>query len=118
MKHKSIQYWETFLLPNGGFVKLIDEILLEEGDNPRDAFYEGKKTVRAFFHESLGQDKKAAAEIQTKEPDTPQSTEAKIIAQIYGCSDLKVLETFKKLAVTYPTVKAAYEQQEQKLKHP
>lgn len=117
MKHKSIQYWETFPCANGGWVKMVDEILLEEGDTPRDAFWEGRRTVQSTFYEMKGHDAKIAAE-KPKEPDTPQSTEAKIIAQIYGCSDMVVLKTFEKLSKTYPTVKAAYEQQEQKLKQP
>lgn len=118
MIHKSIQYWETFPTSNGGWVKMVDEILLEPGDTARDAFWEGRKQVQSTFYEMKGYDAKKATEIQTKEPDTPQSTEAKIIAQIYGCSDLTVLASFKLLANKYDAVKAAYEQQENKLKQP
>ena len=113
MQHNSDQYWETFPLPNGGWRKLVVETLLEPGDTVRDAFYAGQKEVRQYHYESKGHDDKIA--VESKEPETAQSTEAKIIAQIYGCTDLKVLESFKLLSNNYKSVKAAYEQQLNKL---
>lgn len=62
MQHKSIQYWETFSMPDGGWRKLVIETLLEENDNPRDAFYAGQKEIRNFHFESKNHDKKQLAE--------------------------------------------------------
>jgi len=90
------------------------EYEIEKGENLEDA----KKALKDFVYASLKAQPETMPEeiIQTKEPDTPQSTEAKIIAQIYGCTDLKALETFKLLSTKYQSVQRAYEQQDLKLK--
>jgi hypothetical protein len=102
--------------PDIDFLTATDEEIEAFMVKVRRIQYALKKQVNSFFFESLGHDQKTSSEIiQVKEPETPQSTEAKIIAQIYACSDLKVLESFKLLSGKYPAVKAAYEQQFEKL---
>lgn len=105
-------YSETFpVVSTGHFQKIWYEVELEPGDDPRQELYKCKKLVNDFYYES----NKAAEKQAKEEPETPQTTEAKIIAQIYRATDLKVLESFKLLSSKYPTVKAAYEQQFEKL---
>ena len=88
------------------------EYQIDTGENLEDA----KKALKDFVYASLKAQQDTVPEdvIQTQQPEN-QSTEAKIIAQIYGCSDMVVLKTFEKLSKTYPTVKTAYEQQFEKL---
>ena len=90
------------------------EYQIDTGENLEDA----KKALKDFVYQSLKAQQDTVPEdtIQVKtETDTPQSTEAKIIAQIYGCSDLKVLESFKLLAQKKENIMAAYNQQQTKL---
>jgi len=109
-----IGYSKTYPLPASGCYEKIwleDEIENCDMEVVRNAQYALKKQVESFHFES----NKAAEKQLRVEPENPQTTEAKIIAQIYGASDLKVLESFKLLSSKYPTVKAAYEQQFEKL---
>jgi len=106
MIHKSIQYWETFPVDNGGWVKMVDEILLEPGESPRDAFYEAKKTVQNTFYEMKGHDKKVATE--QKEQSLDENGVA--IAEILLCKTIKDLETYKLRASQNTSVQTAYNQ--------
>lgn len=108
------KHWveEDELLHGLNLLDITDEQMEQLTKNIRRIQYAIKRQVIDFQHES---NKHFEKEIQAKEPDTPQTTEAKIIAQIYGCSDLVVLKSFELLSSRYPTVKAAYEQQFEKL---
>jgi len=77
-----------------------------QDDNPHLVFFGGNPVretqSQQDFHENT---------IANIDNPLPETTETKIINQIYGCTDLKVLESFKLLASRYPAVKEAYEQQ-------
>lgn len=95
-----------------------DEVQGTEED-ARKALYALKKQVENFHYESNKAADKQATEAK-EEP--PQTTEAKIIAQIYGITDLKVLGTFALLAAKdrekkgeKGNISAAYQQQLEKL---
>ena len=106
-KPKTIGYSHTYpITVTGQFQKIWIEFELDEGDDPRQELYKAKKIVNDFFYES----NKAAEKQQEQKKEEPQSQEAKIIAQIYAASDLKVLETFKLLAKNHKTIEAAYNQ--------
>lgn len=79
--------------------------------------YALKKQVQSFYYESLNAESKAAAEKeQVKEIQVePQSQEAKIIADIYTCTELKVIQSYELIAKKYPNIQAAYDQQLKKL---
>lgn len=47
--------------------------------------------------------------------EEPQSTEAKVIAGIYSCTEIKVLESYSIIARNKPSIQAAYDQQMKKL---
>ena len=48
----------------------------------------------------------------------PQSGSASIIADIYSCTELKVLESYRIIAKAKPEFQAAYDQQHKKLSNP
>ena len=111
MKITKIGYSKTYQIGLANFEKLWLEADVTEGDDIRQCQYALKKQVESFHFES-----NKAAEKQAQEAkEEPKTQEARIIAQIYGATDLKVLESFKLLSSKYPTVKAAYEQQFEKL---
>ena len=110
-KPKTCGYSHTYRIGLDQFEKIWYEVELEPGDDVRQELYKCKKQVTDFHFES-----NKAAEKQAQEAkEEPKTQEARIIAQIYGATDLKVLESFKLLSSKYPTVKAAYEQQFEKL---
>jgi hypothetical protein len=90
----------------GQFQKIWVEFELDDTDDPRQELYKCKKIVNDFFFES---NKASEKQLQTVKEE-PQSQEAKIIAQIYASSDLKVLESFKLLARNTKSIQSAYEQ--------
>ncbi len=109
MIHKSIQYWETFPMPNGGWRKLVVETLIEPGDTVRDAFYAGQSQVRGFHYESNKVDEKKAAEVKELEkPDTNLNRIQAIQMDILATKDLTELETFSKIATTSTDLQRAY----------
>lgn len=110
-------YSKTFPnVSNGEWEKVwVEEEFEGTLEQARTRWYAQKKEVENFHYESKAHDAKVAAETPIQQKEEPQSTEAKIIAQIYGCSDLKVLESFKLLSQNNKAVKAAYEQQFEKL---
>lgn len=110
-----VGYSKTYpIASNGTWEKIWAEEEFEGSiEDARKRWYAQKKEVENFHFES-----NKAAEKQEKEvEESPKTTEAKIIAQIYGCTDLKVLESFRLLSNNYKSVKAAYEQRQLKLKN-
>lgn len=92
---KTILYSKTFPHPvNGQWVKVALEAETTPDDDVRNCLYDLKKQIENFYHESTKHDEKVASEQKTV-PDTPQSTEAKDIADILLCKDLKELKTFE-----------------------
>ncbi len=119
MIHKTIQYWETFPTTNGGWVKMVDEILLEPGESPRDAFYEGMRTVQSTFYEMKGLAAKQAAEKKEVENNIPFD-EAMLIADIYSCTVVDDgkgggLKSYKIIAQRTEALKKAFDSQFYKL---
>jgi uncharacterized Ntn-hydrolase superfamily protein len=104
---KSVGYSQTYPMGvTGQFQKIWVEFELDDTDDPRQELYKCKKIVNDFFFES---NKASEKQLQTVKEE-PQSQEAKIIAQIYASSDLKVLESFKLLARNTKSIQSAYEQ--------
>jgi len=96
------------------------EYQLIEGENLETA----KKVLKDFVYESLKKQPEELPEtVQViDKQEEPQSTEAKIIAQIYDITDVKVLGTFALLASKdrekngdKSKISAAYQQQLEKL---
>lgn len=113
-----IGYSKTYPLPGSGCYEKIwleDEIDNCDMESVRQVQYALKKQVENFHFESNKAAEKQAIQEQTVKEE-PQSVKAKIIAQIYGCSTLKVLESFKLLSQNNKAVKAAYEQRFAELK--
>lgn len=103
---------EDDVILNIDYLNLTDADIEKAMLNIRKVQYALKKQVNDFFYES-----NKAAEKQAKEDsDTPKSQEDKIIAQIKGITDIKVLEGFLLLARKYPNVQLAYNEQQLKLK--
>lgn len=119
MKIKEVVYSKTFGMPQSKdpFEKIMLVGELEEGETPRQALYALRKEAHEFHYES----NKAAEKqngIQTQPVKEEQiSPEARIIAQIYGASDLKVLESFKLLSRNNKTIEAAYNQRLNQLQY-
>ena len=113
-KPKSIGYSHTYPMGvSGQFQKIWYEVELEPGDYPRTELYKCKKIVNDFFYES----NKAAEKQTIQEKEEPQTQEARIIAQIYGASDLKVLASFELLSKNNKAIKAAYDQRFKELQN-
>jgi len=106
VKITKIGYSKTYQIGLANFEKLWLEAEVSETDDVRQCQYALKKQVESFHYES----NKAAEKQQEQKKEEPQSQEAKIIAQIYAASDLKVLETFKLLAKNHKAIEAAYNQ--------
>lgn len=104
-KPKTCGYSHTYPIgQTGQFQKIWVELELDETDDPRTELYKCKKIVNDFFYES-----NKAAEKQAQEAkEEPKTQEARIIAQIYGATDLKVLESFSLLAKNNKLIEAAY----------
>lgn len=119
MELKEVYYQESYQVGDFLYRHYGARVVLNNGDTEDMAWDFAQKTTAERFRKDNPQIKWSDGEtvIQVKKtPEPPQSTEAKIIAQINSCTDITVLKTFEKLSKTYPTVKAAYEQQFQTLK--
>ena len=104
MKITKIGYSKTYQIGLANFEKLWLEADVTEGDDIRQCQYALKKQVESFHFES-----NKAAEKQAQEAkEEPKTQEARIIAQIYGATDLKVLESFSLLAKNNKLIEAAY----------
>lgn len=115
-------YSKTFPLPlTGEWEKIWAEEEFEGTlEQAKARWYAIKKEVQNFHYESKGHDAKIAAEKTiTKEEDTPQSTEAKMIGDILLCKSYEKLQDFKffaeKQKERYPDIFAAYQMMEKKL---
>lgn len=107
-KPSKVGYSQTYPIgQTGQFQKIWVEFELDETDDPRQELYKCRRIVNEFFHESNKAAEKQQQEIKKEEP---QTQEARIIAQVYGASDLKVLESFKLLAKNNKSIEAAYNQ--------
>jgi methionine synthase I (cobalamin-dependent) len=111
-----IGYSKTYpLLSSGCYEKiwLEDDIDIETFniEEIKQYQYRLKKAVENFHYES---NKASEKSLQTVKEE-PQSQEAKIIAQIYSCKELKVLESYKLIAKNNESIQAAYNQQYEKL---
>jgi len=88
----------------------IDYLNLSDADiekvilNVRRIQYALQKQVQSFHYESV----KAAEKQLTEQKEEPKTQQEKIIDQINGCSDLKVLQSFELISRKYTTVKNAY----------
>ncbi len=120
MKITNILYSKTFPHPvSGQWEKIALEAEVTPDEDIKICLYSLKKQIENFHYESKGSDDKKAAEI-VRQPDTPQSTEARIIAQILQCEYLETdtkkgisgLDSFKLLAGNNKAIKAAYDMQE------
>lgn len=115
MKIKEVTYSKTFGMPDkkDPFEKIMLVGELEEGDTPRQALYALRKEAHDFHFES---NKAAEKQVIENKPLPAQEREAQTIADIYSCTSPLVLEAvYKKLANNYPAIKAAYDQQLNKL---
>lgn len=92
------------------------EVEVAPGESPEDAFKLAKDTVDRWNAES-NPGMATAMEymngnglpvIKTND-ESKKSASERIIDQINGCSDIKVLETFKLLAKNHPEVQEAYD---------
>ena len=90
----------------------IDYLNLSDADiekvilNVRRIQYALQKQVQSFHYESV----KAAEKQLTEQKEEPKTQEQRIISQIYGASDLKVLASFELLSKNNKSIKAAYDQ--------
>ena len=90
----------------------IDYLNLSDADiekvilNVRRIQYALQKQVQSFHYESV----KAAEKQLTEQKEEPKTQEQRIISQINGASDLKVLASFKLLSNNNKSIKAAYDQ--------
>lgn len=104
MKITKIGYSKTYQIGLANFEKLWLEADVTEGDDIRQCQYALKKQVESFHFES----NKAAEKKEQEAKEEPKTQEARIIAQIYGATDLKVLESFSLLAKNNKLIEAAY----------
>lgn len=109
---KTVKYTKEFQY-RGLSEWITSEITLNEGDDAKQALYTCKNLVEEFWMEISPEHNGSVMPIIVKEE--PQSTEAKIIASIYSCTEIKVLESYKMLAKNKPSIEAAYSQQLKKL---
>lgn len=116
MRHKEITYSETFPMSNGHFQKIIDVIELQEGDDPKKALYEAKKTVTQFFYESnKAAENKEQEAITNVEPKL--SRQEAIIRDIGTVKEVIVLESYQMIAKADPLIKEAYDNKLKELKN-
>jgi len=83
-----------------------DEDIAKAMLNVRRIQYALQKQVQSFHYESV----KAAEKQLTEQKEEPKTQEQRIISQINGASDLKVLASFKLLSNNNKSIKAAYDQ--------
>jgi hypothetical protein len=105
MKPSKVTYSKTF--PIGMIWEKIGiEIDLFDGDDPRKALYEAKKTVESFHFES-----NRAADKQKDEIDVPKNAEERkkvILDGIASSKDVTVLETYKIMIKGHEDLQLAY----------
>lgn len=107
MKPKTVTYSKTFPIPPF-YEKIIVELELHDGDDPRLCLYEARKIVNDFHYESNAAEKKRQAEL-----DKPSS----IIDDINACTDIKTLEGYQLLAKNNPALREVYDKKIKELQN-
>ena len=93
--------------------KYLHELVIAIHMSEYPLLYKDGKPLYSNFSSYKGEEEPV---IQKRVAATePASTEAGIIASIYTCTELKVLESYKMIAKKYPAIQAAYDQQLQKI---
>lgn len=100
-------------------VKVEYEYQLGPNDNDQDALDDGKTRAEAWFNSRYPPIDGPGPSFPIVEKERSTDPVAAMIADIYTCTDLKVLKTYEMLATrqikSNPEIMAAYEMMKQKL---
>lgn len=97
-------------------VKMEYHIFIDSPEEEHAALDHSKNTLTEWFtrnYPALDQQSTESSISKTKEPEDKRI--GVLVADIYSCESIKVLETYKLMAKTKPELQAAYNQQYEKL---
>ena len=109
---KTVKYTKEFQY-RGLSEWITSEAEINPGEDAKAILHQCKNLVEEFWTEISPEHNGSVVPTIVKEE--PQSTEAKIIADIYTVKDIKVLETYQLMVKGKPTMEAAYNEMKEKL---
>lgn len=113
MTPERVSYQKTFNLGSYQSERIGVDMLLSPGDDPEEALKQCKAMVESFHIETIPViENPPVVQVQQNEAEP---TGDPVTTQILQCSDLTVLESFRKLAKTKTEWQTAFDEQFKKL---
>lgn len=113
-----VVYHKTFNLGMYQSERIGVEIVLNEGEDEKEALTLAKKTVEEYHQANLPPEEECRGFVVKDVPgqsQRPKDQKQALIYDIDSCTELTVLESYRLLANAYPEIKEAYDQKHKKL---